>query len=108
MKVRVKKTGEVLNVADYAKVETAHCNSWGNPIEYGLDEIEIIPDEPQKTEAPAIDLEQRRYEIAKECLMNFIMLQHQKGRTECGIIYGDVVKWSIELADELIKQLKIF
>ena len=55
---------------------------------------------------PIIDWEQRRYEIAKDYSMQFVMLQHQKGRTECGILYGDVVKWSIELADELIKQLK--
>lgn len=104
MKVRVKKTGDVLLVHESAKIEMATL--LGEIRSYGLDEIEIIPDEPQKAEPPAIDWEKRRYEIAKDYSMQFVMLQHQKGRTECGILYGDVVKWSIELADELIKQLK--
>ena len=42
MKVRIKKTGETLEVAEYAKVAMAVCDSYGNPLEYGLDEIEII------------------------------------------------------------------
>lgn len=72
MKVRVKKTGEVLNVADYAKVATEGHDSWGNPLEYGLDEIEIIPDEPQAAETPAVDWGQRRYEIARDCLASLL------------------------------------
>ena len=42
MKVRIKKTGEILEVAEYAKVAMDVCDSYGNPLEYGLDEIEII------------------------------------------------------------------
>lgn len=42
MKVRIKKTGEILEVAEYAKVAMDVCDSYGNPLVYGLDEIEII------------------------------------------------------------------
>ena len=63
MKVRIKKTGEVVNIADYAKVTLDRCDSWGNPIELGFDEVEILQ-EP----ASDIDWEQRRYEIARDCV----------------------------------------
>lgn len=54
----------------------------------------------------AIDWEQRRYELAKDYSTEFVKLQHKKGITECGILYPDVVSWSVELADALIKKLK--
>lgn len=98
MKVRVKKTGEVLNVAEYAKVATDHCNDWGNPIEYSLDEIEIIPDEPQEAETPAVDWEQRRYEIAKEM---FPLTYLKKEGT-----MNDKADLAIAIADALIERLK--
>jgi hypothetical protein len=44
MKARIKKTGEVLEVAEFAKVAMDVCDSYGNPLEYGLDEIEIVED----------------------------------------------------------------
>ena len=61
MKVRIKKTGEVVNIADYAKVTLDRCDSWGNPIELGFDEVEILQ-EPTSD----IDWEQRRYELVIE------------------------------------------
>lgn len=54
----------------------------------------------------AIDWEKRRYELAKDYSTEFVKLQHKKGITECGILYLDVVSWSVELADALIKKLK--
>lgn len=36
----------------------------------------------------------------------FVKLQHKKGITECGILYPDVVSWSVELADTLIEKLR--
>lgn len=118
MKVRVKKTGEVLNVAEYAKVATDHCNDWGNPIEYSLDEIEIIPDEPQEAETPAVDWEQRRYEIARDVLVSRIDSENERilslinGQTEAtasGIVKQlceALIKSSVVYADELIKELR--
>lgn len=54
----------------------------------------------------SIDWEKRRYELAKDYSTEFVKLQHKKGITECGILYPDVVSWSVELADALIKKLK--
>lgn len=44
MKVLIKKTGEIVNAASYAKVALDMCDSYGNPIEVGLDEIELLSD----------------------------------------------------------------
>lgn len=103
MKVRVKKTGEVLNVAEYAKVATDHCNSWGNPVEYSLDEIEIIPDEPQSSVKPSVDWGQRRYEISRDALSAHLASEEFVFRRND---YKEVAKQAICFADELIKQLK--
>lgn len=48
MKVRIKKTGEIFKVAEYAKVAMDVCDSYGNPMEYPLNEIEIVEDSSKK------------------------------------------------------------
>lgn len=119
----VKKTGEVLNVAEYAKVATDHCNSWGNPVEYSLDEIEIIPDEPQAEGKPSVDWGQRRYEIARDCLASSFCEEAKRIEREFDSHNYDgprckkeedfidehaskIVRYAIRFADELIKKLK--
>ncbi len=63
MKARIKKTGEVINIADYARVTLDKCDSWGNPIELGFDEVEILQENTSD-----IDWEARRFELVKEYL----------------------------------------
>ena len=101
MKARIKKTGEVVNIADYAKVTLDRCDSWGNPIELGFDEVEILQ-EP----ATGIDWEQRRYEIAKEMLT--VIFQETKEYSSSGGIsdYHDIPKLAVDYADILIAELK--
>lgn len=65
---------------------------------------ENIPN--QNTNKKSIDWEQRRYELAKEYSKSFVMLQHERGRSECGILYKNVAEWSVELSDALIEELK--
>ena len=45
MKARIKKTGEIVNLAPYAKITLDQCDSWGNPIELSPEEIELIDKE---------------------------------------------------------------
>lgn len=44
MKARIKKTGEIVNLANYASITLDRCDSWGNPIELRPEEAELIPD----------------------------------------------------------------
>ena len=64
MKARIKKTGEIINIAEYAKVELESCDSYGIPIEYGFDEVEILQDKSDD-----IDWEQRRFELVKTAML---------------------------------------
>lgn len=44
MKAKIIKTGEIINIAEYAKIELNVCDSYGNPIQLKPDDIELIPD----------------------------------------------------------------
>lgn len=98
MKARIKKTGEIINIADYAKVTLDRYDSWGNPIELGFDEIEILQ-EPTND----IDSEQRRYEIAKDIMAAFL-------NNSCSDIHtgnpDEQAKYAVMFADALIDELK--
>ena len=36
MKARIKETGEIINISDYARVTLDKCDSYGSPIELSL------------------------------------------------------------------------
>ena len=44
MKVRIKKTGEIVNLVSYAAIKLDTCDSWGYPIEVKPEDIELIQD----------------------------------------------------------------
>ena len=51
MKARIKKTGELVNLAPYAKITLESCDSYGNPIELSPEEVELV----QETSDSRID-----------------------------------------------------
>lgn len=63
MKARIKETGEIINIAEYARVALDKCDSYCTPIEMSFEDVEILQDKSDD-----IDWEQRRYEIAKEMM----------------------------------------
>lgn len=42
MKARVKKTGEVFEIASYATIPMECCDSFGEPLRFCFDEVEIL------------------------------------------------------------------
>ena len=42
MKARVKATGEVFEIASYATIPMECCDSFGNPLSFSFDEVEIL------------------------------------------------------------------
>lgn len=94
MKARIKKTGEVINIADYAKVTLDRCDSWGNPLEYPLDEVEIIEEK-----ADDIDWEEVRIKAAISALQGFAA-SPQIASIEA------LARWSIDAAYTLVAELK--
>ena len=47
MKAKIKKTGEIVNIAEYAKITLEQCDSWGNPIEIKPEDIELIQEQTE-------------------------------------------------------------
>lgn len=98
VKARIKATGEIIDIASYARVTLSKCDSYGDPLELGFDEVEILT---EKTEE--IDWEQRRYELAKELMKGFASNPHNQcvdATTET------LAQWSVGGADTLIAELQ--
>ena len=62
MKARIKKTGEIVNVAEYAKITLEQCDSWGNPVEVKPEEIELIDETKQRIETPLVEILEANFE----------------------------------------------
>jgi hypothetical protein len=110
MKARVKATGEIINIADYARVTLDRCDSYGNPIELSFDEVEILQERSDN-----IDWEQRRYELAKVAMQALtsnsfwmknlgVCLDESSNRNIDAIEIVSIE--SINYADAMIKKLK--
>lgn len=74
MKARIKETGEIINISDYARVTLDKCDSYGSPIELSFDEVEILQERSDN-----IDWEQRRYELAKAAMQGILSDEEEVG-----------------------------
>ncbi len=54
MKARVKATGEVFEIASYATIPMECCDSFGNPLSFSFDEVEVLSEgnDLKESEAP--------------------------------------------------------
>lgn len=103
MKVRIKETGEIINIAEYARVALDKCDSYGTPIEMSFEDVEILQDKSDD-----IDWEQRRYEIAKE-MMPILSQAYKRvpgGDDVERFDKKDCAEYAIAYADALIEELK--
>ena len=130
MKAKLKKTGEIINIAEYARVTLDQCDSWGNPIEVNLDDVEEFLDDnglplgfekqmnaprPIMLEpTPTVDWEKRRYEISKEAMTAIMCNKEYYNQAVangdsvgCYHIPRSVSVSAVEFADALVKELKI-
>ena len=86
------------------------CDSYGVPIEYTFDEVEII-NEPTENEngisSPDMPSEQRmRYELTKAAMQSILTGDFYKKHPIPYVQYTELSAESIRIADEIIKQLK--
>ncbi len=96
MKARIKKTGEILELASYAKLTFNACNSYGDPITLAPEEVELIQDTTEDEHWQ--DVRERAAIAAMQGVMNFFGSIDYNKET--------IAKLAIEQADELVKQLK--
>ena len=99
MKARIKKTGEIVNLASYATITLDVCDSWGNPIEMKPEEIELIQD---KTDD--FDWQSFQAEAAKDVLCSMIgeVIKLRNGSD----LIDNTVSCAIVITDKLISKLK--
>lgn len=100
MQVRIKKTGEVINTAEWATVKLDKCDSFGNPIEFGFDDVEFIQNANM-----GVDWEQRRYEIAKSVVIGLLASPIIPG-VDPNPSIEEVARHSVLISNSLIAELK--
>ena len=92
MKVKIKATGEIINIA---KVTTDKCDSYGNPIEFDYDEVELIQDDTSN-----INWEQRRFILIKGIIQGMCINLDDNAN------YKLMANYAIKQADTIINLLK--
>ena len=98
MKARIKATGEIVKLAEYAKITLDMCDSYGNPIELKPEDVELIPD-VKEDNSSTTEWNQVRVQASIGAMQVIL------GRTNC-CSYKDIAIQSVEYADALIKELK--
>lgn len=112
MKAKLKDSGEIIKIADYDRVILDVCNSWGNPIEVGYEDVEQFYDDKDvpicisKIETPktlevnnSVDWDKARINAAIATMQGLL-----SNRTDDTI--ENYVNVSVKLADALIEELK--
>lgn len=107
MKARIKNTGEIIKIADYATIALDKCDSWGNPIEVKPEDIELIQEVSEDEHWQ--DVRERAAIAAMQGIIESDTLMRAK--IESAINLGEfphreVAKSAIFFADSLVKQLR--
>lgn len=97
MKARIISTGEVIKIADYARVTLDKCDDYGNPIEVPFEDIELIKDSSSN-----IDWQQIRIQAAIAAMQGICTNDEAFVNMSNGLIARN----SVGLADALVKELK--
>lgn len=95
MKARIKKTGEIVNLASYAVITLDEHDSWGNPIELKPEEVELIQEQTEDEHRQDV-----RERAAIAALNGLLSNPSNDGSFE------DFAKVAVSCADALIEELK--
>lgn len=94
MKAIIKKTGEIVNIADYATIALDMCDSWGNPIMVKPEDVELIQ---EQTKDEWHDVRERAAIAAMQGMLS--------NSRKVGSI-KDYVEVAIDYANTLVNELK--
>ena len=96
MKAKIKKTGEIVNIAEYAKIALEQCDSWGNPIEVKPEDIELIQEQTEDEHWQ--DVRERAAIAAMQGVMDFFGSIDYNRDT--------IARLAVKQADALIAELR--
>lgn len=114
MKARIKKTGEIVNLASYAKITLCQCDSWGNPIELNPEDVELIDDATESS----VNWERVRIDAAIAAMGKTLdMITHDYQSYHNIVTEGfsgkkkktfpnEIAEFSVSCADALVERLK--
>ena len=108
MKVRVKATGEVLEIASYATIPMECCDSFGEPLRFCLDDVEILSEGNDLKESEVPDywtrLEHQYAGMAMQgMLSNSVVELDYEGDEGC---FQAVANMAYRFAHALVKKMK--
>lgn len=95
MKAKNKKTGEIVNLADYAVITLESHDSWGNPIEIKPEEVELIQETTEDEHWQ--EVRERAAIAAMQGLINAFSLSAKEEQ---------IALCAVKQADALIEELK--
>lgn len=99
MKVKIKKTGEIVNLASYATITLEQCDSWGNPMELKPEDVEFIQEQTEDEHWQ--DVRERAAIAAMRG-----MLSCGEGAFSYQGVTDEIAKVAVDYAESLIEQLK--
>lgn len=99
MKARIKKTGEIVNLASYAKITLDEHDSWGNPIELKPEEVELIQEQTEDEHWQ--DVRERAAIAAMQSLIH-----KRYDASYCQLFSKSIAVDAVDYANALVEQLK--
>ena len=107
MRARVKATGEVFEIASYATIPMECCDSFGEPLRFYFDEVEILSEENDLKESEIPDywtrLEHQYAGMAMQGLMTILPnIGGMEGRTP----KDEIIDIATETSHALVEKLK--
>ena len=107
MKIKIISTGEVVNIADYAKVTLDHCDSWGNPIEIPFEDVELIKDASNTNDWQQVRIQAAiaamQGMLSNDCSVQSVMDMSEKVHRLPSDILATM---AVSQADALVEELK--
>ena len=96
MKAKIKATGEIINIASYAKITLDKCDSYGTPIEVRPEDVELIANVEEDNYWQNVRIQASI--AAMQGIMNFFGSLDYNRET--------IARLAVEQADALIEELK--
>ena len=97
MKARIKSTGEIVNLAEYARITLDMCDSYGNPIELKPEDVELISDDNGDTSTTYWN------QVRVQASIGAMQVLLGKNNYDT---YKNIATQAVGYADSLIKELK--
>lgn len=99
MKAKIKATGEIIQIASYAKIALDQCDSCGNPIELKPEEVELINDVTEDEHWQ--DVRERAAIAAMQSLIRELY-----DKKDDYLFTENIAEYSVKYANVLIEKLK--